>query len=310
MNSINFDVEIKAIEYNLASICESLETLKEYNSSWDIENIYSKTGIKLRYISNENETALKLGLEAAKNLISKNKIRPSEIDALIFVSQTPEYFLPATSCIIQEKLELPTTTLAFDINLGHSGFIYALHLLCGLIQSNSIKNAIIVCADTYTKYIRKNDRTNRPIFSDAGSASLISKSKKSKIGFFKLGTDGKGYKNLIVKNGAAASNFLGGPELFMDGAKLYMFTMAKIPILVTEILNNAKLSISDIDMFVFHQASKIVLDGIQDNLGIKNKSFFRNLEEIGNTVSSTIPIAIHNLLKNNCYDNFRLKFIK
>ena len=289
----DFSVKIKAIEYSLGEICEFNSDLKKDNPDWNIEQIEQKTGVSQRWIAKKTTTALDLAFLASEKLF--NYVNRKEVDTLILVTQSPDYFLPTSACILQEKLSLSTNTKCFDISMGCSGFVYGLSIASSFIESGLGNNVLLLCADTYSKFIEKNDRTNRPIFSDAASATLIVKDNKENIGPFLMGTDGSGHEHLIVANGAARSGFDSKdskPRIHMNGSSVFMFTMSQVPSNINTLLSSCSLTIEDLDLFIFHQASKIVLDRLKEKLKIKDSNFFCNSEKIGNTVSSSIPIAL------------------
>ena len=211
---------------------------------------------------------------------------------VFFVSQSPEYALPTTACIIQDELKLNKNCAAFDINLGCSGFPYALSVVSSMLENHVCSKALIICSDTYTKYIKKNNRTCRPLFSDAAAAIIVSRSMNSRIGPFLLGTDGSGAENLIVRN--SASNIEDDVEktLFMNGPEVLLFTMSNVPKGIKELISSSELNIEDIDIFFLHQASKIVMNNIQRILKVPDSKFPTNYEKHGNTVSATIPILM------------------
>lgn len=285
------NISLDRISYQLASKKETLSNLKIDNPEWDIDSILSKTGVETRYISEKNETALSLCISAAKKL----DFNPHDIGACIFVSQSPDYMLPTSACIAQEELGLDRDVAAFDINLGCSGFIYALSVAKGILSDIEKTSALLLCGDTYSKFIKKNDRTCRPIFSDAGSAVLLSKSNIKKTGPFNFGTDGRGFDKLIVRNRASKIENEFDDFIHMNGAEVLLFTMANVPNGVKALLKKAGLEFEDIDYFLFHQASTIVLDNIQRKLNIPEEKLPRNNRNIGNTVSATIPILMKDL---------------
>lgn len=285
-------VSIGAIEYYLPDMHEDNNALLSDNPKWDIDGISKKTGIYKRYISKDGQCASDLGISAAERLFKNSSFDKNRIDALIFCTQSPDYFLPTTACIIQEKLGLATSIAAFDINLGCSGYVYGLAVGASLIESGLYSNILLICADTYTKYISKTDRTCRPIFSDAGSASLLAKSEgKGGIGPFVLGTDGRGYKNLIVSGGACRDS-KEDAVIKMNGPEVFMFTMSQVPRSIKDLLRKGGRNIEDIDHFFFHQATKVVLDNIARHLCIPEEKIFRGYENLGNTVSASIPICL------------------
>lgn len=274
--------KILAIEYFLPKRKENNKIFKKNNPQVNIERIKEKTGINNRYISNENETVIDISIKAANKVFKK--FPKNKIEFLILVTQTSTYRIPTSACILQNKLNLRKDIIAFDMNLGCSGFIYALRMASSLIQSKQANNGLIICADTYTKYISKNNTACRPIFSDAASAILISKSKKNNIGPFELGADGSGADALELPTGTN--------EIIMNGAKVLTFAMDVVPNNVNKLLKKIKYKKDKIDKFIFHQASKYILDNINRRLSIKKNKTFENYGKVGNTISASIPIAL------------------
>ena len=282
-------IKIDEISYQLGSKKENISDLISDNPSWNQIKILESTGVEERYVSNKNESAMSLGILAAKKI---NIETLQKIDLCIFVSQSPEYALPSTACIIQDKLNLNKNCAAFDINLGCSGFPYALSVVASMLENKICSKALIICSDTYTKYIKKDDRTNRPLFSDGASAIVVTRSNSSKIGPFLLGTDGSGAENLIVRN--SASNMENDVEktLYMNGPEVLLFTMSNVPKGINKLVKDSNLNIEEIDMFFLHQASKIVMSNIQRKLNVPDSKFPTNYQRYGNTVSATIPILM------------------
>jgi 3-oxoacyl-[acyl-carrier-protein] synthase III len=291
--------KITDIKYYLPPKLLSNEDLISDNPDWRMDDIEAKTGISNRYICGDDQTSKDLALLACEKLF-KGNINRSEIDFLIVVTESPEYIAPAMSCDLQNCLKLETTVAAFDINLGCSGFVYGLMIADSILCANAYRNGLLVCVDTYSKYISPNDRACRPLFSDAASAALITKSNKKSVGPFILGTDGAGYHDLIVKNSGTKKNANTERNLlYMNGSSVYMFTMSTIPKLVNNLLKKEGCSIEDIDLFVFHQASKLVIDSIKRLLKLSNDKVFENYQLVGNTVSSSIPIALSQAKDSN-----------
>lgn len=288
--------KISAITYHLPDMLEGNETLQRDNPDWDMSKILGKTGIETRYISAKGETAVDLALEAGNKLLDESIVDIDEIDLLILVTQSPDYVLPTSACILQDRLGLSKKCMAFDLNLGCSGFVYALSVAGGLIESGVATKGIIICADTYTKYITKNDRTCRPIFSDGATAIYVEQSKKDDIGPFDFGTDGSGYDRLIVNNSGARKVFvnekIAAKSLYMQGSSVFLFTMSVVPKSIINLLVSASMTLDDIDLIVFHQASKLVVNNLIKKLDLDVRKVFTNFETIGNTVSATIPIAL------------------
>lgn len=288
-------VKISAISYHLPGEGEGVDMLQRDNPDWDMPKILEKTGIHNRYISGLEETAVDLAHEAGKKLLGNIPNR-EDIDLLILVTQSPDYVLPTSACILQDRLGLSKNCMAFDVNLGCSGFINALSIAGGLIESGVVHKGLIFCADTYSKYIEKNDRTCRPLFSDGAAAILVEGSDADCIGPFEFGTDGAGYDRLIVKRSGAreadqvADSCRGSLEMY--GSDVFLFTMRVVPPCINKLLNRTGLTLENIDLFVFHQASKLVIENLIRTLSLDKNKVFTNFENIGNTVSASIPIAL------------------
>lgn len=287
-----YNSSIKYIETYLPKNNFKISSLNKKNKNWDIKKIIDKTGIEKIWYTKNNETALDLATNASKKILKK--ISKDTIDTVIYVSQSPEYFLPSSSCILQYRLGLKNNVKTFDLNLGCSGFIYALSVAASFIQSEMSQKILIVCTDTYTKYIDDNDRTNKTIFSDGASAILVEKSKEKSISNFSFGTDGSGYKDLIVEKGASKFNFKSKtkPKLFMNGSKVFMFTMSEIPKNINEMLKTLKVKKNKVKKFFFHQGSKVIIKTLQKSLNLNRKQVYSNIKNLGNTVSSSIPFAL------------------
>ena len=240
-----------------------------------------------------------MGYKSALKL--KKKINLKKLDGLIFVSQTSDYFLPSSSCILQNKLGLKKNIFSFDVNLGCSGFVYALSIATSMINSNLAKNILIICSDTYSKFINKENLSCKSIFSDGASSIVISKSTKKLIGKFDFGTDGSGSQDLIVKSGGGRTNFISSkkPTISMDGARVFNFTINTVPKSFNKTLKLNKLKKDIVKKVFFHQASKFVLDNLNKSLNLKPSQMFSNLKNLGNTTSSTIPFAIKEADKKN-----------
>lgn len=296
--------KIIGIEYVFPQNRISNETLALEFPDYDFAQFESKVGIKNRYVVNEKQTGLDLAVQACEKLFER--FEKSTIDYILYCTQSPEYFLPTTACILQDRLKLNKMTAAFDYNLGCSGYTYGLSLANAIIKSGQAVNVLLVTAETYSKFIHPKDRTNRAIFGDAATATLITRSADNEIGEFIFGTDGSGYDKLIVKNGAARNNkdpeavdFIYGSDnttsdnnLFMNGPEVFNFTVNLIPNLTKQILEKNGITVENIDQYIFHQANAFMLNFMRKQLQVERKYFFIDLLDGGNTVSSTIPIAL------------------
>jgi len=296
---------IKAIAYYLPEKVVTNEQLVEEFPEWSVDKIAKKVGINERHIAADDETAGDMAYKAAEKLIVENGVNKSSIDFVLLCTQSPDYFLPSTSCIIQHKLGLSTKCGAFDFNLGCSGYEYGLAMAKSLIVSGIAKNILLLTAETYNKHIHPKDKGNRTIFGDGASASLISKEGFARIGEFVLGTDGSGYDRLIHKTGAMRhyermndihedenGNPLSSDHLFMDGKAIFDFTSDVVPPMIEETLQKNNLASDDVDLYVFHQANKYMINYLRKLMEIDKDKFYVYMETVGNTVSSTIPIAL------------------
>jgi len=275
------------------------EDLQKEFPEWSPEKIFNKVGVKQRYTASAEETVLELAVKASEKLLKK--IDKNEIDFILFCTQSPDYHLPTTACILQDRLGLRKDIGALDFNLGCSGFVYGLSIAKGLIATGAAQNILLVTAETYTKYLRKSDKSNRTIFGDGAPATLIQKDETKENFQFILGTDGSGYDNLIVRNGGGRNRINKEDEagncLYMNGQNIFIFTIEKIPALVKEILEKNNLTKNDVDYYIFHQANAHILRRQREILEIPEEKFYINLEKYGNTVSSTIPIALKDALE-------------
>lgn len=300
------------VEYVLAPVEISNDDLQKKFPEWDIPTLEQKVGIKKRYKVQENQTALDLALDAANKLFTNHNIEKSSVDYVILCTQSPEYFLPTTACLIQDKLGLRKNIGAIDFNLGCSGYVYGLNIAKGLLLSGVAKNILFITSETYSKYIHPLDKVNQFIFSDAATATFITVEDVDKILNFELGTDGSGCNNLIVRNGAAKypfdsnaelleygdKNFYTHNNLYMHGPEIFNFTIEMVPPLIKETLKKNNETIETVDYFIFHQANQFMLDYLRKKLKIKEDKFYNNITNFGNTVSCTIPIAIKESIYN------------
>lgn len=296
---------IKAISYYLPEKIVTNEQLVEEFPEWSVDKIAKKVGINERHIAADDETAGDMAYKAAEKLIQENSLQRASIDFVLLCSQSPDYFLPSTSCIIQDRLKLSTKCGAFDFNLGCSGYEYGLAVAKGLIVSGVAKNLLLLTAETYNKYLHSMDKGNRTIFGDGASATLVSSNGFARIGDCVLGTDGSGYDRLILKTGAMRHNKplndlhfdenntpISSDFLFMDGKSIFDFTSDVVPPLIEETLKKNHLKKKDIDLFVFHQANRYMINYLRKLMDIEKEAFFVFMDRVGNTVSSTIPIAL------------------
>lgn len=296
---------IKAISYYLPEKIVTNEELVKVFPEWTVEKVAGKVGVTERHLAAETETAGDMAIKAAEKLFEENNISRESIDFVLLCTQSPDYFLPSTACLIQNRLRLPTSCGAFDFNLGCSGYEYGLAVAKGLVAGGIAKNILLLTAETYNKYLHPRDKGNKTIFGDGASATLVSADGFAEIGEFVLGTDGSGAEGLIVKSGASRNkeplndveydengNPHSSDHLFMDGKAIFDFTVKAVPPMINEVLSKNGLTKDGVDMYVFHQANKYMINFLRKLIMIDKEKFYVYLEKVGNTVSSTIPIAL------------------
>lgn len=302
---------IKAISYYLPEKVVTNEELVKEFPEWSVDKVAQKVGVDSRHIAANDETAGDMAEKAARKLFEEYNVDPKSIDFLMLCTQSPDYFLPSTACVLQDRLGIPTSAGAFDYNLGCSGCVYGMAMAKGLIAAGIAMNVLLLTAETYNKYLHPSDKSNRSIFGDGAAACLISTEGFAKIGEFSLGTDGSGANNLIVKTGAArqkdrTGKFVEDEEghvwyddyLYMNGGNIFNFTLDSVPAMMKELLDNNGLEKEQIDYYVFHQANKFMLNTIRKVCVLPKDKFYLNLATTGNTVSSTVLIGLKDCMEN------------
>lgn len=300
---------IKGISYYLPEKVVTNEELLQEFPEWSVDKVAKKVGVNSRHLAGVSETAGDMAEKAARNLFAEYGVSPEEIDFILLCTQSPDYFLPSTACILQNRLGIPTSAGALDYNLGCSGCVYGMAMAKGLIAGGIAKNVLLLTAETYNKYLHPSDKSNRSIFGDGAAACLISTEGMAEIGDFSLGTDGSGAEKLIVRTGAARYGKPTGKSevddeghtryddyLYMDGGGIFNFTLDAVPAMMKDILAKNSLTNDGVDYYVFHQANKFMLNTIRKVCVLPKDKFYVNLEETGNTVSSTVMIALKQCL--------------
>jgi len=303
---------IAGIEYFVPETVLSTAGLAEEFPEWAVEKIDAKTGIRERHIARAGECASDLGVQAAQKLFENGVCGPADIDFLLLCTQSPDYFLPTTACILQNRLGIPTSSGAYDFNLGCSGYVYGLGQAEGLIATGQASCILLITADTYSKFIHPRDRSVRTIFGDGAAATLIRavESDRPRIGPFVYGTDGKGAENLIVPAGGcrrpgsaetsiaaedSSGNFRSADKIFMNGAEIFTFTLNAVPDALDRLMKKASVSVDDIDLFVFHQTNCYMLERLRARMKLPEEKFLVKMGQ-GNMVSASIPIALKHAL--------------
>ena len=308
---------LSAIEYFLPEATLSNEQINLEHPEWSADKISKKTGIYNRHIAGNNQFSSDLGFDAAKKLFDNNPDMKDKVDYLIFCTQSPDYMIPTTACILQDRLGLNKNIGAIDINMGCSGYIYGLSYAKGIIYAGQAKTVLLITAETYTKHIHPKDKKNKTIFGDGATASIISSEALGEfngaIKKFSFYTDGSGFDKLILKNkgnrfeNASSEDVYdehgefvkNDDNLFMDGRAVFEFTSFKVPPLIQSVLTANNINLEDIDLFIFHQANAFMMDFIRKRCKIPKDKFFVFLQDCGNTVSSTIPIALKEAIEQD-----------
>jgi 3-oxoacyl-[acyl-carrier-protein] synthase-3 len=289
-------------------VLDNAELVRQFGT-WTEEKIFGKTGVVRRHVV-EGELVSDLAAAAGEKLFAEHGVRREEIDFLLLCTECPDYFLPATACIVQDRLGLRKNVGALDYNLGCSGYIYGLALAKGLIAGHVARKVLLVTAETITRTIHPKDKSTRTIFGDAATATLLEASREEGVGRFALGTDGSGANKLMIPAGAWArpsspetraetTNRWGNvrtPEnLYMNGPEVLNFTLEMAPPCFDSILTLNDTSLSEIKLVILHQASRMLLEKVRDILEIPAEKFVIDIENYGNTVSCTLPIALRDM---------------
>ena len=302
---------IKHISYYLPEKVLTNEELVQQFPEWSVDKVAVKVGVNSRHIAAKDETATDMAEKAARKLFEESEILSKDIDFVLLCTQSPDYYLPSSACILQDRLGIPTSCGAFDYNLGCSGCIYGMAVAKGLIVAGIAKNVLILTAETYNKYLHPLDKSNRSIFGDGAAACLVSTEGFAEIGEFSLGTDGSGAKHLIVKTGGARQKETTGLSvtddegrtwyddyLYMNGSAIFNFTLDTVPAMMKDVLLKNSIEKDDVDYYIFHQANKFMLNTIRKVCVLPKDKYYVNLETTGNTVSSTVMIGLR-----DCRDN-------
>ena len=272
------------------------------------EKILKTTGIRYRRLASDTTTTSDLCYIAAVNLLEQFQTFREDIEILVFVSQTPDYILPATAPILQHKLGLGSNVAAFDMNMGCSGYVYGLSTITSILNNSKNPNAkaLLLVGDTVSKLCSSSDSATYPLFGDAGSATLISKSKEGKF-IFDLNSDGGGAEAIKVEAGGFRAMTENNttkynttkPSLYLDGMDVFSFGISKVPKSIKSFLSQIDKEVNDFDYFIFHQANMFMNEKIRKKLQIKLEKVPYSLYDFANTSSTTIPLTITTQLKKD-----------
>lgn len=301
-------VNLEAVAYALPDRVLTNDELAASYPEWGFERLEGRTGVRARHIVEGNETALDLAFKACEALFANEDLVPGDMDALVFCTETPDHVIPHNSALLHGRLDLPTSVLSFDINLGCSGFPYGLEIARSLIAGGTANKVLFVTADTYSRLINPGDRATRVLFGDGAAVTVLGKCAPGHgIIDVTLATAGKQYRRFMVPAGGSrtprsestsisesdrSGNIRSPEDIKMDGLGVLSYFNSVIPPSVTDLLQRNNLEISDIDAFVFHQASAAALDSLQKALKIPDEKFIREMIDTGNLVSASIPVTL------------------
>lgn len=292
-----------------ASVPKDIQSNRDYPFSTEREKeLFIKTvGIEERRVAPVGLTASDLCFEAAEQLIDKLGCPREEIKVLVFVSQTPDYLIPPTSTILQDRLGLQKDCIALDINLGCSGYVYGLFMVASFMKSLSAKKGLLLVGDVSTSCLSSEDKSTAPIFSDAGSATLLEKTDSSEIMHFNLKNDGSGYEAISIPDGGMRNPFTeaslkvedlekgikrNATHLIMRGLEVFNFSQREVVPNVNELIEALSQNTEAYDYFVFHQANRLLNEAIRKKLGLSPEQVPYSLKHFGNTSSASIPITL------------------
>lgn len=291
----------------------------EYNrdlsilSKEEIEKFIDATGVEERRIAPKEICTSDLCCEATEKLIKDLNWNKEEIEILVFVSQTGDYILPVSATILQDRLGLSTNCIAFDVPLGCSGYVYGISIITSMMKGAGLKKGLLLAGDTISKLVSKTDKSTLPLFGDAGSATAFQFEENSKSLFFDLGSDGSGYKSIIVNDGGARNQATlvslekykiddgisrNQCQISLDGMDVFSFGISKAPKTVNNLINTFEIDKESINYFIFHQANLMMNKMIAKKLKLPENKVPYSLQKYGNTSSASIPITIVTELKD------------
>ncbi|MDA0785618.1 MAG: ketoacyl-ACP synthase III [Proteobacteria bacterium] len=308
--SVTRNVTIGEIGVALPENVVSNEDLRAAYPDWDFDRLAARTGVMSRHIAAPDETALDLAFAACESLRETGALDDNGgIDGLLFCTETPDFPIPSNACLLHGRLELPQDVLALDINMGCSGYLYALEVARSLIVSGAASRILLATADTYSRLINPGDRSTRVLFGDGAAVSVITRADDDQSGILdlKLGSEGKFHDRFMVPAGGArrplddstavetedkSGNIRTPADITMEGFQVLSFFNGVIPKHVRGVLEANDLTLDDVDLFVFHQASQVALDSIAKALKIPAEKFVNKLATTGNLVSASVPVAL------------------
>jgi len=275
---------------------DNLKDTLQFSES-EVRKVVAMAGVAARRIVDTTTCSTDLCFAAATHLIKSVDCRPETIDGLILITQTPDYFMPSSSCLLHNRLGLSKDCASFDINLGCSGYSYGLWLSAMMLSGASCRKVLLLHGETPTRYADKADRSVSLLFGDAGSATLLETSSSSTPAYwyFILKTDGAGFADLIIEAGGFRDRFSSDPRkhsVAMNGANVFNFTITVLPPLIRDTLALCGMSPQEIDYYIFHQSNQFIMNHVVKRVGLQPEKVPIILKEFGNTGGPSIPLAI------------------
>ena len=308
---------IESIEYYLPENIVTNADLQKENPDWNLEKITEKSGVYQRHIAGKNETAYDLSIKACDKLFQTND--KNNIDGIIYCTQSPDYIMPSNSFLMHKHFGLKDEIFAYDFNHACTGYIYCLAMANAFVKAGMAREILLVNADTYSKYINPKDRSTRVLFGDGAAATIVKESERKRgIIDIDLGSSGSGYNKFWIPAGGLRlpksditsveieddrGNIRTQNDIEMDGFGVWSFINSVAPKQVNRLLKRNNLEQTNIDQFVFHQASKMTLESIRRSMKLNEEQVFINIQNIGNTVSASIPIALRDAIDQGEIDN-------
>ena len=305
-------IKISQIEYHLPEYILTNQEIGKLHPKWDMNTTSLKTGVFSRHIAKKEETAFDLAKIAVKKLLYNTNIKQEEIGGIIFCTQSPDYLLPSNAFLIHKEFNFKSDVWCFDYNLACSGFIYGLAIARGMINTRMAKHVILINADTYSKFINKNDRSTSLLFGDGAAVTLLSYSDIDSVIDIALASEGASYKSFYIPAGGTRNpindtskvekadvvgNIRSNENIHMDGHSVWSFISKTVPSQINSIMKKNKLTFNQIDQIIFHQASKFTIDALIKSIEVDPSKCYINMNLIGNTVSASIPIALKNAIE-------------
>ena len=308
---------IESIEYYLPENIVTNADLQKENPDWNLEKITEKTGVYQRHIAGKNETAYDLSIKACDKLFQTND--KNNIDGIIYCTQSPDYIMPSNSFLLHKYFGLKDEIFAYDFNHACTGYIYCLAMANAFVKAGMAREILLVNADTYSKYINPKDRSTRVLFGDGAAATIVKKSgRKRGIIDIDLGSSGSGYNKFWIPAGGLRSpkssstsieieddrsNIRTQNDIEMDGFGVWSFINSVVPKQVDRLLKRNSVEKTDVDQFIFHQASKMTLESIMRSMKLNEEKVFINIRNTGNMVSASIPISLRDAIDQGEIDH-------